>query len=374
MKRKSQEDVIAKFVSIWGDRFDYSKVNYVNSDTRVVIVCGKHGDFSLTSYQHNSGSGCYKCGRESAAIKTGKKNKQSQVEFIAECKKKHGDRYDYSKTVYEHSSKLITVGCSVHGDFVTKAASHKYGSGCTKCALAERSKAYSMLPGTFWSRVNEKHGSTYEYLCEFTGLDNNISIRCDIHGTFEQKACLHLVTSGCQRCSKERVAKSVTITEEDYLTGCYKIHGDTYSYEKTKYIGCYDRVIITCKVHGDFLQRANVHSHGSGCPKCRHRISKPALAWLTSIGVPVIEQYLPDVKKYADGYDPQTKTVYLFHGDYWHGNPKVYDPEVLNTRTKLKFGDMYQQTLLTEQKYKDYGYNVVVKWEYDWKQENGKNF
>ena len=47
------------------------------------------------------------------------------------------------------------------------------------------------------------------------------------------------------------------------------IHNNKYIYSKTDYITVNDKVIITCKEHGDFLQKPNHHLFGQGCPNCR---------------------------------------------------------------------------------------------------------
>jgi hypothetical protein len=44
-----------------GDKYDYSKVEYVNVDTPVIIVCPKHGEFKQTPYIHMKGYGCPRC-------------------------------------------------------------------------------------------------------------------------------------------------------------------------------------------------------------------------------------------------------------------------------------------------------------------------
>ncbi len=68
----------------------------------------------------------------------------------------------------------------------------------------------------------------------------------------------------------------------------------------------------------------------------------------------------------ADGYCKETNTVYEFNGDYWHGNPKVYDQDEINKSTKTSFGELYQRTLQKERVLKQMGFNVVSVWESDW--------
>ncbi len=49
----------------FGDKFDYSKVNYINKNNRITIICPIHGDFEITPEKHlNSPTGCQKCSKE----------------------------------------------------------------------------------------------------------------------------------------------------------------------------------------------------------------------------------------------------------------------------------------------------------------------
>ena len=50
----------------------------------------------------------------------------------------HGERYDYSKVVYEHSHTKVTIICSEHGEFQQTPSHHKAGRGCPKCAMENR--------------------------------------------------------------------------------------------------------------------------------------------------------------------------------------------------------------------------------------------
>ena len=61
-KRLSQDDVIKQFRSVHGDKYDYSKVEYVNTNTKVIIICPIHGEFQQIPKTHKSGIGCQNCG------------------------------------------------------------------------------------------------------------------------------------------------------------------------------------------------------------------------------------------------------------------------------------------------------------------------
>jgi len=55
------EEFIEKAKKVHGDRYDYSLVNYIGSNEKVKIICLKHGEFEQISYSHLAGRGCRKC-------------------------------------------------------------------------------------------------------------------------------------------------------------------------------------------------------------------------------------------------------------------------------------------------------------------------
>lgn len=61
-KYMDTDKFIKKAKSIHGDRYDYSSSNYVKTNTKVQISCGLHGEFYQTPNDHLTGYGCPKCG------------------------------------------------------------------------------------------------------------------------------------------------------------------------------------------------------------------------------------------------------------------------------------------------------------------------
>ena len=57
------------------------------------------------------------------------------IEFINKSKEVHGDKYDYSKVVYENNLKEVLIICKKHGEFLQLPKTHKRGSGCNSCGL-----------------------------------------------------------------------------------------------------------------------------------------------------------------------------------------------------------------------------------------------
>lgn len=77
------------------------------------------------------------------------------------------------------------------------------------------------------------------------------------------------------------------------------------------------------------------------------------------------EYYIDGVGK-VDGFCESNNTVYEHHGDYWHGNPNKFSHDKVHPHLKPKtYGDLYRKTMLRDQKIRDLGYNLIIKWESD---------
>lgn len=124
-KLLDKHSFINKAKQIHGNKYDYSKTEYLNSKSKVTIICPIHGDFEQKASGHLSGKGCVKCFNENKLSNTS--------EFINKTKIVHGDKYDYSKTNYINDRTKVIITCPVHGDFTQKPSNHLQGQGCPKC-------------------------------------------------------------------------------------------------------------------------------------------------------------------------------------------------------------------------------------------------
>lgn len=130
MFRKTREQFILDAQNIHGNTYDYSKVDYINTKTKVCIICPKHGEFWQTPMKHLRGQGCPECGKDKSSRNQG----FTTETFIEKAKLIHGDKYDYSKTVYNGYDVKTTIICPIHGEFEQTPDSHLQGSGCQRCA------------------------------------------------------------------------------------------------------------------------------------------------------------------------------------------------------------------------------------------------
>ena len=184
--------------------------------------------------------------------------------FIEKARVRHGDRYDYSLTVYILVTLALEIICRIHGSFWQVPTRHLEGAGCRYCAYAKHN-GKGRTTEEFIAEARAVHGEKYDYSqTKYVNVNTKVKIICPVCGLFEQYPNAHTKKRcGCKNCSK--TAKKTT---KSFIEAARKVHGDKYSYEKTVYTSSENPVTITCKRHGDFSQRPDDHLQGKGCNPC----------------------------------------------------------------------------------------------------------
>lgn len=269
----TKEEFVNRSIDIHGNKYDYSKVKYINMETKVCIICPDHGEFYQTPKSHIIRKyGCSKCGRNSC----GNKLKLELTDFINKAKNVHGNKYDYSKVDYKNANTKICIVCPEHGEFYQTPHDHLKGSGCPKCGIETVRKILSYTNEEFIEKAKKKHGNRYDYSktdVNKRDKDGKVCIICPDHGEFWQTPNNHINGQGCPLCANKRLSGTKTMTCEEFITKAHKIHGDKYDYSMVEYSGTDDKVCIICPKHGKFYQTPHTHICGHGCPKCGYQLS-----------------------------------------------------------------------------------------------------
>ena len=311
--RSSKEDFIKKTRKEHGDKYDYSKVEYVNCDTKVCINCREHGEFWQTPNNHINGSGCPKCDVENRSDK----RTLTKEEFVKKALKVHGDKYDYSKVEYVGSKTKVCIICSEHGEFYQRPGDHLKSCGCPKCKADKTRERCTLTKEEVIKKFREKHNDKYDYTqVNYVNNATKVCIICSEHGEFWQTSHKHTQGQGCPTCGVENTREKNTSTKEDFIKKAREVHGDKYDYTKVEYVNCDTKVCIICPDHGEFWQIPHVHLRGSGCPKCGGHY------------VPTTEEWIAFARKiHGDKYeyakvnyvDNVTKVLIICpeHGEFW---------------------------------------------------------
>lgn len=279
-------------------------------------------------------------------------------DFIKRAKSKWGNKYDYSKVKYIKNRLNVIIICKEHGEFSQRPDVH-YKYGCKKCA--DDRKKISLE--NFIERSNSIHNNNYDYsYSNYSSYNENIIIICKKHGKFSQTPHNHLKGQGCPLCNG-----GIPYNSDEFIKRSNKVHSNKYSYDKCKYIKANKKVKVTCLYHGDFMIYPYNHINGRGCQMCSNLFPIMEKEWLDSLSISYSNRQYKIGSMKVDGFDPDKKIIYEFYGDFWHGNPNKYDKKDINPVNKLKFGDLYKNTINRERYLKSLGYKVVSIWESEYK-------
>lgn len=222
----------------------------------------------------------------------------------------------------------------------------------------------------FTEKAVSAHGNKYDYSkVEYISAHKKVKIICPIHGAFFQTPSDHYNGGyGCNFCGYDAVALKRKLSLHTFIERANHVHNDKYDYSIVDYTNNHTKIKISCSNHGIFEQTPMAHLQGQGCRKCSKYISKLETKWLDSLNVYNRQITIKTKEKWmkVDGYDPKTNTVFEFLGDYWHGNPKIYNKNDINPTTKTSYGKLYNHHLKRRQRLIDSGYGLVEMWESDW--------
>jgi hypothetical protein len=199
----TQEEVIKRIKAIHKDKFDLSKVVYINKRKKIVVICKEHGPWETSIEQLFRGQGCRVCGKMGAA----KKRRLSFEDFEQKANKIHNSKYIYKKDKYIKSSLETEIICKEHGIFKMTPSVHigVQKQGCAKCGFISQKNKRKMSLTEFIKRSNIIHSDKYEYnLVSFENQRDIIKIICKKHGLFEQNVSNHLTGSGCPDCNNSK--------------------------------------------------------------------------------------------------------------------------------------------------------------------------
>ena len=343
MKKMSTEEFISKAKKIHGDKYDYSKVEYINNRTKVCIVCHKHGEFWQTPNTHLDGSGCKQCFSE----KRGESKRLTYEIFLERAKEIYGNKYDYSKVKYINVMTPVCIICPKHGEFWQTPNSHINNKHqCPKCSH----RSFRKTTQEFIKEAKEVHGDKYDYSkTVYLNQYEPVCIICPEHGEFWQTPKVHLKSIyGCPLCSNKENGFKKRLDFENFIKKAKEIHGDKYDYSKVEYNNTDTKICIICPEHGEFWQAPHNHiSQKQGCPYCNEsHLSKEVKNILLENNIVFEQEKTFEWLKYKkplhlDFYLPDKNIVIECHGEQhfnrfrWENNDKML--KIRQKRDNIKY-------------------------------------
>lgn len=225
------ETFINKARSVHGDKYDYSKVDYKRSSLPVNIICPIHGLFTNIAQNHLAGSGCHKCAKQGHIHNQKWPDSKILSAFLKKAKKKHGDKYDYSKVNVR--DKKVLIRCKIHNiEFRQERRNHLVYDGCKAC-IAEKT---SLNQEEFIRRSKLVYGDKFDYsLVKYNNSYTKVKIICKEHGPIDVIPYDHMRgKAGCPKCSASSFEQKVYHILENlkipYIRE-YKIDGFDYRYD-----------------------------------------------------------------------------------------------------------------------------------------------
>jgi len=330
-KKSNIEEFINKAREIHGDKYDYSKVEYINNNTPVTIICPKHGEFEQTPHSHKSGQGCPMC------------NKITKNIFLIRAREKFGWKYDYSKMEYVNYTTKICIIHPEYGEFWQTPQNHlssKSGSVFKhekKIKKIRKKSKKEKLSELFWNAVKNREYD-YSKVVLKTQADK-ITIICPKHGEFTQQTIIHIKGGVCPKC----LIDSKKDDKESFVKKAKEVHGNKYDYSKVEYLNSQTKVDVIChekdalgNEHGIFQQKPNTHLCGRGCPKCRG-LNKTTDVWLAEVKNDYINEKYTFENAVFNGARQKITITCKKHGDFdiiarefarGHGCPKCQMPSL----------------------------------------------
>jgi len=217
-KKTDVNSFIKKCNDLYQNKYDYSKIDYKNMNTKIIIICPIHGEFKQTPANHLKHE-CRKCSFD--------KERKNFNEILIKFKKIHGDIYDYSKSQYNGMNKKISIICKKHGVFEQTPSNHMKKKGCPRCSPNSK-KSYDEI----LNKLNRLHENKYFYEHDMPKTSNKIKIMCKKHGEFYQTLNNHLDGHGCPFCNDSNQEKKIN----DFL-----LSNNIKVVRQKKFIDCVDK-------------------------------------------------------------------------------------------------------------------------------------
>lgn len=266
--KKTTDEWIQDARLLWGDLYDYSQSEYVNSKQHVIVICQKHGPWKCHAGNHlnkNNPRGCPSCGRESQIQKAIK----PLASFVLDAARVHGEKYDYSKSKYIGSKEYIDINCLKHGVFQQTPDSHiNKQNGCPTCASEDAVENNLLSEFEVDNRIYKISKGTVRVVAgSYKGMNSKCIFECSEHGTFERITSSAMIgVHPCIKCS----GSSHRYTTREFEVKIQGLISNGITFKPFEYKNQNTRITFICAEHGEFTKSAKDIQKRPNCPRCAY--------------------------------------------------------------------------------------------------------
>lgn len=307
----------------------------------------------------------------------------SEETLLQRMYKIHGDSIKLNKPYVGNTKSHNEFICDTGHVWNTSAGSILRGHGCPQCWKSKLSLKQTRTIEQIAEQIYNKHEDRVKIIdTDYKGYTVKHQFVCSKgHAWLATINCILKTKHGCPECSFKTTSLKLAHSKDKIVQSLFKIHGN-----KVKLTGDYsgnthsNNEFICDKGH---IWKANVNNvviRKTSCPYCCRSpgFSKMEKKWIKlmkrKVNSNIVTSEQQDIKiklkgfkkcVIPDGYDPITKTVYEFHGDYWHGNPRLWKKDFKIGSLSMK--ELNRKTRKREKSLLKAGYRVVYCWESDFK-------
>jgi len=300
-------------------------------------------------------------------------------EFIKKSQIVHGNKYDYSNTIYTAATQPIIIGCPTHGDFLTTPNKHSSQKiGCLRCSKKER-----LNNNVIDERMELGNKPTWR-IGKYINRHTKIEWGCKLCDNIWMAAPKDVVPNenregtDCPQCKQQKWKDKRKLHNEDI--DARLLVQERSIIRLDNHINMNTPMLWKClKCNKEWSTTSSkILLSGTDCPHCCAKgYSHMSIKWLESImqknnifiqhAKNGGEYVIPSTRFRADGYCKENNTVYEFYGDYYHGNLNKFEPaQQCHPYNEQTAQELYNTTTLREQIIANLGYNLVTIWESDY--------
>lgn len=128
----------------------------------------------------------------------------------------------------------------------------------------------SITKEEFENRIKCMFNNKYNLIGDFINIKTKVEMNCSEHGVFLILPSNMLYKEEkCKLCGLEEMAKSKSLTKQEFVNKANKVFKNSYDYNLSNYKNNSTKIKIICKSCGNIFEKTpNNHLKGQGCPSC----------------------------------------------------------------------------------------------------------